>query len=220
MFPECLARMVDVAQRYPSVSLVSAYRVDDCEVNLDGLPVDVEFVEGRELGRAALVGELEYLFGASSSVLVRHGLFDRTPFWDPTIPYFDLEMFYATLRHGDFGFVHQVLTYTRRHHGAISADREYVRLTADQIKTLVAHGDYFLDPADYERRVAVKLVEHTAQLLRSPREWRDELHRDMRRRLDWRTVGRGLRQQAGRTLRRQHTPRWQPKQRQPVFPTE
>ena len=130
----------------PVVLLVSAYRVDDRKVNLDGLPVDVEFVEGRELGRAALLGELEYLFGSSSSVLVRHGAFDRTPFWDPTIPYFDLEMFYATLRHGDFGFVHQVLTYTRRHEGSMSAARGSVRLTADQIKTLLAHADYFLLP--------------------------------------------------------------------------
>ena len=211
LFPECLTRMVAVGERYPSTVLISAYRVDDRQVNLDGLPVDVEFVPGRELGRAALLGELEYIFGSSSSVLVRHGSVQRTPFWDPDIPYFDLEMFYETLRHGDFGFVHQVLTYTRRHEGAISAHRGSARLTADQIRTLLAHGDYFLSPAEYERRIAVKLVLHTKQLLlETPTEWAAEPHRGMRRRLDWGVVARGLRQQLGRTLRREHTPRWEP----------
>ena len=95
--------------------------------------------------------------------------------------------------------------------GGTISNRDGGRLTADQIRTLLAHGDYFLSPAEYERRIAVKLVLHTKQLfLEAPTEWAAEPHRGMRRRLDWGVVVRGLRQQVGRTLRREHTPRWEP----------
>lgn len=217
LFPECLVRMVDVAERHPSVVLVSAYRVDDREVNLDGLPVDVEVVEGHEMGRAALLGELEYVFGGQSSVLYRHGTLTRTPFWATDFQHADLEFFYEALRHGDFGFVHQVLTYTRRHEGSVtSRARGTAHLLAEHVMILLKHGRYFLSAEDYERRLAVKLVLQTAQVVRRPSEWRRTPARRMRSRLDRPAVLRGIRRQLARTLRGEHTPRWQPTSSEPA----
>jgi glycosyltransferase involved in cell wall biosynthesis len=38
LFPECVEKMVEVAEAYPSVGIVGAYRLDEDKVNLDGLP--------------------------------------------------------------------------------------------------------------------------------------------------------------------------------------
>ena len=210
LFPECLSRMVEVGERYPSTALISAYRMDDRQVNLVGLPVEVVLVEGRELGRAAMLGELDYIFGSNSSVLLRHGTVRRVPYWDPSYGHADLEMFYETLQHGDFGFVHQVLTYTRRHGGSMTAAGDDALLLAEQLRMIMTHGRSFLSPAEYERRIAVKLVLYTQRMLGHPSRWRQPSHRAMRRQLDRAVVARGMRQQVGRTRRRQHTPAWQP----------
>ena len=73
MFPECLERMVNVAVANPSVGIVGAYRLDDKEVNLDGLPYPSTVVAGREICRQFLLNGL-FVFGSPSSVLIRSDL--------------------------------------------------------------------------------------------------------------------------------------------------
>jgi len=46
IFPECIERMVAVAEAYPSVGIVSSYRLDENRVNLDGLPHSLTFISG------------------------------------------------------------------------------------------------------------------------------------------------------------------------------
>ena len=38
LFPECLERMVALADRHPNIGLVGAYRLNGTEVDLDALP--------------------------------------------------------------------------------------------------------------------------------------------------------------------------------------
>ena len=42
LYPECLARMVDVGERNSTAGIVGAYRLEESRVNLDGLPYWVE----------------------------------------------------------------------------------------------------------------------------------------------------------------------------------
>ena len=70
IFPECLERMVAVAEAHPSVSIVSAYRLEETDVTLDGLPYPSTVVSGREICRRTLLGEL-YVFGTPTSLLIR-----------------------------------------------------------------------------------------------------------------------------------------------------
>ncbi len=70
MFPECLERMVAVAQAHPTIGIVGAYRIDGVEVGCDGLPYPTPFISGRELGRLTLLGSVG-VFGSGSWVLYR-----------------------------------------------------------------------------------------------------------------------------------------------------
>jgi hypothetical protein len=117
--------MVEVAEAYPSVGVVSAYERCGHQVRLTGLPDGKRLVDGREACRQFLLEEL-FLFGAQTSVLYRADLVrGRNPFYVETDRYADFESCFALLSTSDLGFVHQTLTFSRlrpRSIGAISAD--------------------------------------------------------------------------------------------------
>jgi glycosyltransferase involved in cell wall biosynthesis len=48
LFPECIQKMVAVSEKYPSIGMVSAYRLEENFVSLDGLPYPSPFVSGRQ----------------------------------------------------------------------------------------------------------------------------------------------------------------------------
>jgi len=125
IFPECLEKMVAVAEAHPSVGVVSAYERFGHQLRLTGLPDEETVVEGRQACRQFLLGTL-FLFGAQTSVLYRADLVrSRDPFYVETDSYADFESCFALLRASDLGFVHDVLTFSRprsRSIGAISAD--------------------------------------------------------------------------------------------------
>ena len=76
LFLECLERMVALAERNPTVGVVSAYRLEETRVTLTGLPHAISVLSGREICRAHLLGDwpYTYLFGSPSSILVRSDL--------------------------------------------------------------------------------------------------------------------------------------------------
>ena len=125
IFPECLERMVDVAEEYPSVGVVSAYEQCGDEVRMKGLPVGTRFVSGKEASRQFLMDKL-LLFGSQNSVLYRADLVrSRSPFYVETEMYADFESCFWILKRADLGFVHGILTFSRRRPasiGAVSSD--------------------------------------------------------------------------------------------------
>jgi len=125
IYPECLEKMVGVAEACPSAGVVSAYERCGQQIRLTGLAEGEELVDGREACRQFLLGKL-LLFGAQTSVLYRADLVrSRVPFYVETDRYADFESCFALLRTSNLGFVHQVLTFSRPRDasiGAISAD--------------------------------------------------------------------------------------------------
>ena len=62
LFPDCLTEMTPLAQAHPRGGFVSAYRLDDDRVNLDGLPYGETVVMGREICRRSLAArDSDYL---------------------------------------------------------------------------------------------------------------------------------------------------------------
>jgi glycosyltransferase involved in cell wall biosynthesis len=57
LFPECIARMVELAEANQSVGIVGSYRLDDIWVSCDGLPYPSTVVPGREICRSSSSGE-------------------------------------------------------------------------------------------------------------------------------------------------------------------
>lgn len=207
LFPECLERMVDLAERNPTVGIVSAYRLEEAEVSLDGLPYSINVLPGCEIARSTLLGwPHPYLFGTPSSVLIRSDLIrKRDPFYNVDNPFQDdREACYEVLQESDFGFVHQVLTFTRR--AESSPFSYYTRVGAErpgQIKLLGKYASVYLTTAEYQRCLAVSLVQYGLFLLKHVgkladpdfRTYQRGSVRELAREFEWRDVLEGVRLQ-------------------------
>ena len=152
LFPECITRMVEVADANPSVGIVGAYRLDEDQVNLDGLPYPSSFVSGRDICRLSLLGKLR-VFGSPTSLLIRSDLIrNREKFYNESNVHADKEACFDLLQNSDFGFVHQVLTYTRRHNeAATTITRRLNTYNKGDLIILKKYGLSYLSEDEYEK---------------------------------------------------------------------
>ena len=150
IFPECVERMVTVAEADPSVGLVGAYGIEGSRVVWTGLPYPDTVVSGREVCRRLFLEGL-YVLGTATSVLYRADLVrSHDPFFDASDMHSDMETCIILLKNCDFGFVHQVLTVTRVREGSrITLSRRVNTLAASKLNQLVTHGRDFLSPEEF-----------------------------------------------------------------------
>jgi len=158
LYSECLESMVRVAVTNDSVSLVSAYRLWEREVDLVGVPYTREVVSGREILRQSLLGG-PYVTGAPTALLYRSRLVrERPAFYEDGLLHADTEAAYWMLTQGDFGCVHQVLTFARRQTGAwmewASAVSTY---SPENLRFLLRYGPKALTEAEYRSRLRFEL---------------------------------------------------------------
>lgn len=151
LFPECIREMVRVAEDNPSVGIVSAYRLDDAQVTLDGLPYPSTVVSGRQVCRQSLFDRY-YVFGSPTSLLLRSKVVrQKSDFFVENSPHADTEACYDVLRDWDFGFVHQILTYTRRHGEAQSSrSHRWNTYLLSELRILTKYGPAFLTTEEYQ----------------------------------------------------------------------
>jgi glycosyltransferase involved in cell wall biosynthesis len=162
MFPECLARMVEVAEENPSVGIVGSYRLVETEVQCDVLSYPSPCSKGREIARGHLLGRF-YIFGSPSTLLLRSDLIrQRGDVYDTSSIHGDVLACLDLLRESDFGFVHQVLTFTRRRNeSAFGMVRRYgTAYSLQMMQCLVAYGRDFLSDVEYDRRVKEHLWDY------------------------------------------------------------
>ena len=120
IFPECLEKMVALAEENPTVGIVSAYCLEGTQVICTGLPYSSTVISGLEICRRHLLDKV-HLFGSANSLLYRADLVrNRDPFFNEANIHADNELCFALLRTCDFGFVHQVLTFTRLRPGSLN----------------------------------------------------------------------------------------------------
>ncbi len=154
LFPDCIRQMVEVGEAHPSVGMVGAYRLDEEWVDLGGLPYPSTIVPGREVCRRTLL-RWAYAFGSPTTLLIRSEcLRRRESFYDERhFPrHADLAACYETLREWDFGFVHQVLTYTRRPDEALTSFSLKVNShLAEGVAMIMKYGPVYLDRAECEQ---------------------------------------------------------------------
>jgi glycosyltransferase involved in cell wall biosynthesis len=164
--PDCLEKMVAVAERHPSVSVVSSYADWGGEIrHTEGVSYPSELVSGREICRAALEGT-SYVFGSPSSLLlradpIRERMRERGTFYNEKNYHADTEVCFELLRTTDLGFVHQVLTYTRIHDAAASSLAMRVNTyPASWLTILVKYGRDYLGPRTYRRRLSAVILRY------------------------------------------------------------
>jgi glycosyltransferase involved in cell wall biosynthesis len=198
LFPQCLELMVDTAERDSSIGVVGSYGLEGYTVEFDGLPYPSPMVDGREVCRLLFLDDL-YLFGSPTQLLIRSDLvLGRTPFFNESYyPFEDAVVILELLEHCNFGFVHQVLTFSRRD------DRSVMRsllaldcLIATRLLLLREFGQRFLEPEEYQvqlkrkERTYAHLLVDAMVALRGKSFW--EFHEAMRKRMgytfkSWRT---------------------------------
>jgi glycosyltransferase involved in cell wall biosynthesis len=151
IFPECIERMVALAEEHPSVGIVSAYCLEGTRVMWAGLPYERTVIPGREVCRRHLLEGL-YLSGSATSVLYRaDAVRSRNPFYNDAHIHADTEVGFELLKKSDFGFVHQILTFTRVRPGSlttIASDRSsYLPGTLHILKM---YGQDYLTGEEFE----------------------------------------------------------------------
>jgi len=153
IFPDCIRSMVEVGEAHPSVGIVSAYQLWGDSVELDGLPYPSPEVSGRTVCRNYFIDK-KYLFGSPTSLLLRcDAIRSRTPFYEKRYaPVEDAHACFDVLRTWNFGFVHQILTFSRRDNESISVGLWPFRfLLFSRFAAVVAHGRDYLSEAEYDR---------------------------------------------------------------------
>ena len=114
IFPECLERMVEVAESDQSVGIVAAYSLEGVRVEGAGLPYAARVIPGREAGRWLMLNK-RYSLSTPNAQLYRADVVRSIdPFFDERSLACDVEVVYQILQKWNLGYVHQVLSFHRQ----------------------------------------------------------------------------------------------------------
>lgn len=167
IFPRCLEEMVALAEAHPSIAIVSSYRLRGDNLDGGGLPFGLSLLSGRAACRLHLLDGI-FLFGSPTTLLFRGDVVrSRRPFWTVGRLHEDTETVFEILRSHDFGFVQQVLSFSRIDPSSITgAVRGFAPHRLDKLILLERYGRDFLSDeelshcaADYRGRYQRFLAE-------------------------------------------------------------
>jgi glycosyltransferase involved in cell wall biosynthesis len=198
LYPECLEQMVGVAERYPAVGVVSSFRLVGNRIDQESpLAYSQSVMPGPDLVRWELFGPSS-VAGSPTTLLIRTDLVLRpAEFYDRTVWHSDTDAAYRTLMESDFGFVPQVLTYTRRHSGNLMSfsQRVWSFITRDG-RMLIRYGPSLLSTDEYRSKLREWLRKYgywlAKQALKPSRRRQREFHHFHRREIEYMLAEPGL----------------------------
>jgi glycosyltransferase involved in cell wall biosynthesis len=167
MTPDCLAKLVDVALRQPSAGIIGALRLRGETVECRGLPPRETF-PGAEVARLFMRREVFAL--APSSGFIRADLVRaRRPFYPNAYLHADIAAYLDILATHDFGFVHEVLSFSRKHENSITATVAEKKQTMmkEWLPMLRQYGPKFFKPDELARMEDAFLRRYYRVLIRS-----------------------------------------------------
>jgi glycosyltransferase involved in cell wall biosynthesis len=161
LFPECVMKMVELAEAHPTIAIVSAYDLLGAAVSRNGLPYTSTVISGRDICRWTLLGRTS-AFGSPTSILLRSDLVRASEsFYNESNTHCDTEVCFKLLRSWDLGFVHQVLTYTRIREGSQSAfNKRHNTLLPNDIDMLLKFGPAVLSQDELSARLKSHLARY------------------------------------------------------------
>jgi glycosyltransferase involved in cell wall biosynthesis len=154
LFPECLERMVALAERHPKVAIVGAFQLCGTGLAAEGIPYETPVLAGRDVARMQLLGG-PYVFATPTAVLFRSDIVrSRHAFFNESNLHADDEACVEFLEKSDFGFVHQILSFRRlRDESETSYSERLSTYTPGLLHLLVNHGQKFLTPSEFRMRL-------------------------------------------------------------------
>ncbi len=161
IFPECVEKMVELAEENPNVGIVACYSTEGKRLLYQGLDYHQKVVDGREICRNTLLGKQPYVFAAPTSLLYRADFARATktlfPFAEGA-PHADVSAVYQVLQHSDFGFVHQILTFARVHEQSeTSSSFKYGRANRAMLADMSRFGPIYLTPEEHAQHLGIAL---------------------------------------------------------------
>jgi glycosyltransferase involved in cell wall biosynthesis len=145
LFPTCLELMVHTFEQSASIGLVSSYWLKGSEVRGSNFPHAISVLPGREMARLYLQMGL-WVFGSPTAVMYRSTLLQTgKPFYDESMLHEDTDKCLEILADWDFGFSHQVLSFSRADNESISsAARPFQPNALDRYVTVQRYASIFL----------------------------------------------------------------------------
>jgi glycosyltransferase involved in cell wall biosynthesis len=177
LFPECLSRMVEAAERHPEAAMVIGRRYAGGALKPDGGPDALELLPGRTVARAVLLGGVNYLGTPSLPLLRRERMVNWPELFDigafppnhPRRTAFcagDRDAYLPTLAQCDVVFVPRALIDQRNEDGgsASSFAQRVGGWRPSHLELLLRHGASFLGERDYRRGVRTATLRYAASL--------------------------------------------------------
>lgn len=206
LYPECISKLVDFAERHPSVGVVGSYSVNDNGVRFGPTDDDrrkperlrlsgartlrpmlgEEVLAGREAARSYLLGAIDSFF-LPSTVLYRSSLVRTTnAFFPGTAASADIEACLNCLKESDLGFVHQILSFERIHAEMMTETLHEMNLVRlERLRILIERGPEFLTSKEQDERLQQQLSDYFDSLAQACFQFRDrEFWRVQKARLD------------------------------------
>jgi len=119
--PDCVTKMVNLAEAHPAVGIVGSYQLSRGEVIWKGLSQDSEKFSGRTVCRALLLDHLPVAGNPTSSLYAAELIRRNDPFFPHLLPYADRSAVFKYLQYCDLGFVHEVLSMQRIHKAQVTS---------------------------------------------------------------------------------------------------
>jgi len=194
IFPPCLELMIRVFEQSDSIGLVSSYWLKGSEVRGSRFPYAVSVLPGPEMARLYLRTGL-WVFGSPTAVMYRSGLLQKDkPFYDESNLHEDTDKCMEILERWDFGFSHQILSFSRADNESISSVvRPYQPNALDRYISVQRYASAFMEPGEasalkrQSKRGYYRTLAREAIRFREPAFW--QYHRNGLRTLgetvDW-----------------------------------
>lgn len=168
IFPDCLARLVALAEVNPSVGIVGSYQLSGSDVRWQGFTYPRAVIPGREMCREVFLGRRRtFGFGSPTSVLYRADLVRRsTSFYPNPSPHADTSACFESLKTSDYGFVYQVLSLERIHRETQSSESADInRYAPAGLRDVKEYGPAYLTTDELERRLRREIASYYRYLV-------------------------------------------------------
>jgi glycosyltransferase involved in cell wall biosynthesis len=146
IFPECLRLMVEAFEQSGRIGLVSSYRLKGNTIESSGYPYPKPMLPGKEVVRLYLRAGI-FVFGSPTTVMYRSSVVrDHHPFYSDALLHEDTEKCLEILEQWDFGFVYQVLSFSRMDNESISSGfSRFEPYTLNRYIIVQRHASVFLE---------------------------------------------------------------------------
>ena len=192
LMPRCLEQMALLAEQNPNVGAVGAYWFVRDRVEPRGMAYPTSVLSGRSACRIYLLEGLR-IFGTPSSILIRADLLRgrESVYNEHSTQYADTELMFDILQTSDFGFVQQILTFTRLHDSSITrTSRRFMPAQLGKLHLLKLYGDACLSKDELRHAVNRSIfIQHYVLcrgLFRSERKEIWDYHRNVLAKIDFR----------------------------------